>query len=71
MAPALLKAVSLALRASAAACPLSPTCPQNDKCAYTTVASSVTFQVNCATDFYGEDLKSTQASLHCIVVVMV
>jgi hypothetical protein len=59
MAPALLQAATLALRA-AGACPAQPTCPQDDKCNYPTNGQS--FEINCTTDFYGGDLKSIQTS---------
>ena len=58
MAPALLQAASLALRAAAAVCPATPTCPQDDQCSY--VSGGVSFQVSCATDFYGGDLRLAQ-----------
>lgn len=55
MAPTLLRAATLALRATTATvCPAAPTCPQNNQCAYT--ANGVSFEVNCATDYYGGDL---------------
>jgi hypothetical protein len=59
MAPALLQAATLALRA-AGACPAQPTCPQDDKCNFLTNGQS--FEINCATDFAGGDLKTIQAS---------
>jgi hypothetical protein len=55
MAPALLQAATLALRASGV-CSAQPQCPQEDKCNY--VTNNESFQVNCATDFYGGDLKN-------------
>jgi hypothetical protein len=61
MAPAVFRAVTLALRAMANVCPASPTCPQDDKCAY--VSNGETFQISCATDFYGGDMGTTQVSL--------
>jgi hypothetical protein len=61
MAPAVFRAATLALRAVANVCPASPTCPQDDKCAY--VSNGETFTVNCATDFFGGDMGTTQVSL--------
>ena len=58
MAPALLRAASLALRAAAAICPATPTCPQDNQCSY--VSGGVSLQVSCATDFYGGDLQLAQ-----------
>jgi hypothetical protein len=61
MAPAVLRAVTLALRAVANVCPASPTCPQDDKCSY--VSNGESFQINCATDFLGGDMGSTSVSV--------
>jgi hypothetical protein len=58
MAPALLRAASLALRAAAAICPATPTCPQDNQCSY--ISGGVSLQVSCATDFYGGDLQLAQ-----------
>lgn len=55
MAPALLRAASLALRAAAAICRATPTCPQDNQCSYISVG--VSLQVSCATEFYGGDLQ--------------
>ena len=59
MAPAFLQAATLALRA-VGACPAQPTCSQDDKCSFLT--NGQTFEINCATDFVGGDLRSVQAS---------
>ena len=62
MAPSLIHAAALALRASSATiCPTSPTCPQDDQCIYT--ANAVSLQVSCATDYYGGDLVLAQVAL--------
>jgi|SRR5690242_2062369 len=45
----------LLARAVSAVCPASPSCPQDNQCSYT--ANKVSFQVNCATDYYGGDLQ--------------
>jgi hypothetical protein len=66
MAPALFRAATLALRAVANMCPASPTCPQDDNCAY--VSNGETFQINCATDFYGGDMGTTQVGLYLKLV---
>ena len=60
MAPALLQAATLALRAAASVCPVSPTCPQDNQCSMTT--NGVSLQVSCATDYYGGDLQLAQVS---------
>ncbi|KAF2627498.1 hypothetical protein BU25DRAFT_421509 [Macroventuria anomochaeta] len=60
MAPTLLEAAALALRASSIVCPTTPTCPQDDKCTY--VSKGVTLHVNCATNFYGGDLQLAQGA---------
>jgi hypothetical protein len=60
MAPTLIQAATLLLRASSTVCPTTVTCPQDDKCTY--VSNSVQLQVNCATDYYGGDLQLVQTS---------
>ena len=65
MAPALLQAATLALRAVASICPASPTCPQDDQC--TTTNNGVSLQVSCATDYYGGDLQLAQVSIFASV----
>lgn len=45
---------------SAVTCPPSSTCPDNDKCTFT--SGGVSFAVTCATDFYGGDLQVAQVS---------
>lgn len=52
---------TLAVRATPATCPSLPTCPQDDQCAYT--ANGVSFQVSCATDYYGGDLQLAQVRM--------
>lgn len=64
MAPALLQAAALALRASTIVptCPALPSCPQDDKCTFS--ATNSIFQVSCATDFYGGDLFLAQVCIN-------
>lgn len=47
--------VEISARAVSVTCPTLPTCPQNDQCTFT--ANEVSFQIDCATDFYGGDLQ--------------
>lgn len=54
---------TLAVRAASATCPSLPTCPQDDHCSYT--ANGVSFEVNCATDYYGGDLQLAQVRITC------
>lgn len=61
MAPALLQAAALVLRAASTTCPTLPTCPRNDQCSY--AANGVLFRVSCATDYYGGDLKLAHVSV--------
>jgi hypothetical protein len=67
MAPALFHAATLALRA-AGTCSSQPMCPQEDKCNY--ITNNESFQVNCATDFYGGDLKNIQVCLNIVVEIV-
>ncbi|KAH6618431.1 hypothetical protein C7974DRAFT_474292 [Boeremia exigua] len=60
MAPALVQAAALALRASTIICPASPQCPLNDGCLFST--NGVLLEVSCATDYYGGDLQLAPTS---------
>lgn len=51
----------LLARAVSGVCPASPSCPQDNQCSYT--ANKVSFQVNCATDYYGGDLQLARVGL--------
>jgi hypothetical protein len=64
MAPSLIRAATLALRAASSVCPASPVCPQDDQCAL--MANGVSLQISCGTDFYGGDLQLAHVSWQCL-----
>lgn len=60
MSSTLFLALALALRASAAVCPSLPTCPNDNECTFS--SNGADFEVSCATDFLGGDLRRVYVS---------